>query len=103
MSSFANNENEELAIINVLGFIIPVALGAAGAWIGAQSTKAAAWLVSHNVMVKPADALIPITDNAGIDLLRLVALLAVVCTIGFAVARFTPRRDREGKTSRKRP
>lgn len=43
---------------------------------------------THNIMVKPAEALIPITENGGLDTVRLVALVAVICTIGFAVARF---------------
>ena len=92
MINLANNENEELAIIHVAGFMVPVILGAAATWLTAQSAKLATWMISHKIMIAPADALIPITHNAGIDLVRLIAGIAIACTIGFAIARLNPRR-----------
>ncbi len=91
-SSVASNENEELALIHLAAFMVPVVLAAAGAWLTAQSATAATWLISHNIMVEPAGALIPVTANAGLDLVRVVAIVAIACTIGFAVARLKPRK-----------
>lgn len=92
MSTLANNENEELALIHVIAFMVPVVLAAAVTWFGAQSVTVAAWLISHNVMIEPAHALIPVTANAGLDLVRVVAIVAIACTIGFATARMKPRK-----------
>ena len=92
MSNLANNENEELALINIAAFMVPVVLAAAGAWLSARSATAAAWLISHSIMVEPASALIPVTENAGLDLVRVVAIAALACTIGFGFARFKPRK-----------
>lgn len=92
MSNLANNENEELALIHVAGFMLPALLGAAVTWLSAQSAKLAVWLVGHKVMVAPAETLVPITEHAGLDLVRLIAAVAIVCTIGFAVVRLSPRK-----------
>jgi hypothetical protein len=90
MSTIANNENEELAVLHVALFLVPVALTAVGGWLAAQSVVAAAWLISHQVMVEPARALIPVTEHAGLDLVRVIAALAIICTLGFGIARFKP-------------
>lgn len=92
MSNLANNENEEMAVLHIAAFLVPVILAGAGAWISAQSTTAAAWLISHNLMVDPASAMIHITGNAGLDLVRVVAILAIACTVGFAIVRLKPRK-----------
>ena len=92
MSNLANNENEEIALINVAVFMVPVILAAAGAWLSAQSATAATWLISHSIMVDPAAALIPVTENAGLDLVRVIAIIALACTVGFGYARFKPRK-----------
>lgn len=92
MSNIASNENEEMAVLHVAAFLVPVILAGAGAWITAQSTTAAAWLISHNLMVDPANALIPVTGNAGLDLVRVIAILSIACTVGFAAARLKPRK-----------
>ena len=97
MGHIANNESEELALLHAAAFMLPVVLAAAGAWIGAQSVQAAAWLISHQIMVEPANALIPITAHAGIDLVRLIAIIAITCTIGFAYARLRPRKKPVGR------
>jgi hypothetical protein len=90
MSNIANNENEELAVLHVALFMVPVALTAIGGWLAAQSVTAAAWLISHRVLVEPARALIPITEHAGLDLVRIIMALAIVCAFGFGIARFKP-------------
>lgn len=92
MGNLANNESEELAVINIAAFMVPVILAAAGAWLSAKSATAAAWLISHSIMVDPASALIPVTENAGLDLVRVIAITALACTIGFGYARFKPRK-----------
>ena len=90
MSTIANNEHEEMAVLHVVIFLLPVALTALGGWLAAQSVTAAAWLISHQIMVEPAGALIPVTEHAGLDLVRVVAAAAIICTLGFGVARFRP-------------
>ncbi len=92
MGQIAHNESEEMALLHVAAFMLPVVLAAAGAWISAQSVQAAAWLINHQIMVEPANALIPVTAYAGIELVRLIAIIAIACTISFAVARLRTRR-----------
>ena len=90
MGDVANNENEEMAILHVALFAVPIALAAIGGWFASQSAVAAAWLISHQILVEPAGALLPITEHAGIDLVRIILALALVCALGFGIARFKP-------------
>ncbi|WP_145012569.1 hypothetical protein [Kocuria salsicia] len=91
MSNLANNENEELALINVMGFLVPAVLAGGAAWIAAKSTPVIAWLVSHGVLAARSDAVVvPLGENAGLDMPRLVAAVAIVLVVGFAVTRFRP-------------
>lgn len=90
MSEVANNEQEELAVLHVAIFAVPIALAALGTWLASQSVTAAAWLISHRILVEPAGAMIPITEHAGLDLVRIIMALAIVCALGFGIARFKP-------------
>ncbi|MBG6184729.1 hypothetical protein IWX65_002707 [Arthrobacter sp. CAN_A214] len=91
MSDVANNEQEELAVLHVAIFAVPIALAALGGWLASQSVTAAAWLISHRILVEPAGALVPITEYAGLDLVRVVMAVALVFAFGFGIARFKPR------------
>lgn len=93
-SNVANSDAEEMAIITSLGIIVPIVLGAVGVWLTTQSTRAITWLLAHKVLVTPEDALIPIGDKAGLDLLRIITLLALISTVAFAAVRFKPRRTK---------
>lgn len=90
MSDVANNEQEEMAVLHVAIFAVPIALAALGGWLASQSATAAAWLISHRILVEPAGAMIPITEHAGIDLVRVILALALICALGFGIARFKP-------------
>ncbi len=90
MGNVANNENEELALLHVAIFAVPIALTALGGWLASQSVTAAAWLISHQILVEPAGALVPITEHAGLDLVRIIMALALICALGFGIARFKP-------------
>jgi hypothetical protein len=89
-NNVANNEQEEMAVLHVVIFAAPIALVWLGTWLTSQSATAAAWLISHRILVAPAQALIPITEHAGLDLVRVVMALALVCALGFGIARFKP-------------
>lgn len=92
MSNLANNENEELALINVMGFLVPAVLAGGAAWIAAKSAPVIAWLVSHGVLAAHSDAVVvPLGENAGLDMPRLVAAAAIILAVGFAVSRFRPK------------
>lgn len=52
----------------------------------------ATWMLANNIMAPSEESLIAVTDTAGVDLLRVVTFAAVVCTGGFAFARFSPRK-----------
>ena len=89
MSNLANNENEELALINVMGFLVPAVLAGGAAWIVAKSAPVIAWLVSHGVLAAHSDAVVlPLGENAGLDMTRVIAAAALVLAVGFAVSRF---------------
>jgi hypothetical protein len=90
MGDIANNEQEELAVLHVAIFAVPIALTALGGWLASQSVTAATWLISHRILVEPAGALVPITEHAGLDLVRVVMAVALICTLGFGIARFKP-------------
>ena len=89
-NNVASNEQEEMAVLHVALFLVPVALTWLGTWLVSQSAIAAAWLISHRILVEPAGALIPITEHAGLDLVRVIMALALVCALGFGIARFRP-------------
>ena len=99
MSNLANNENEELALINVMGFLVPAVLAGGAAWIAAKSAPVIAWLVSHGVLAAYSDAVVvPLGENAGLDMPRLVAAAAIILAVGFAVSRFRPNKGRRNAT-----
>ncbi|MBX7555446.1 hypothetical protein ACNHUS_35615 [Actinomycetes bacterium M1A6_2h] len=101
MSNLANNENEELALINVMGFLVPAVLAGGAAWVAAKSAPAIAWLVSHGVLAAHSDAVVvPLGENAGLDMPRVIAAAALVLAVGFAVSRFRPSKGKNttGKT-----
>ena len=96
MSNLANNENEELALINVIGFLVPAVLAGGAAWIAAKSAPVLAWLVSHEVLAAHSNAVVvPLGENAGLDMPRVVAAATLVLAAGFAVSRFRPSRDKK--------
>lgn len=96
MSNLANNENEELALINVIGFLVPAVLAGGAAWIAAKSAPVIAWLVSHGVLAAHSNAVVvPLGENAGLDMPRVVAAAALVLAVGFAVSRVRPSRDKK--------
>ncbi|WP_367402546.1 hypothetical protein [Kocuria marina] len=96
MSSLANNENEELALINVIGFLVPAVLAGGAAWIAAKSAPVIAWLVSHGVLAAHSNAVVvPLGENAGLDMPRLVAAAAIILAVGFAVSRFRPSKKKQ--------
>ena len=96
MSNLANNENEELALINVMGFLVPAVLAGGAAWIASKSAPVLAWLVSHGVLAAHSNAVVvPLGENAGLDMPRVVAAAALVLAVGFAVSRFRPSRDKK--------
>lgn len=95
MSNLANNENEELALINVMGFLVPAVLAGGAAWIAAKSAPVIAWLVSHGVLTAHSNAVVvPLGENAGLDMPRLVAAAAIILAVGFAVSRFRPSKPK---------
>lgn len=101
MSNLANNENEEMALINVMGFLVPAVLAGGTAWIAAKSAPVLAWLVSHGVLAAHSDAVVmPLGETAGLDMPRVVAAAALVLAVGFAVTRFRPSKGKNasGKT-----
>lgn len=101
MSNLANNENEELALINVMGFLVPAVLAGGAAWIAAKSAPALAWLVAHEVLVAHSDAVVvPLGENVGLDMPRVTAAVALVLAVGFAVSRLRPSKVKNvaGKT-----
>lgn len=103
MSNLANNENEELALINVMGFLVPAVLAGGAAWIVAKSAPVIAWLVSHGVLAAYSDAVVvPLGENAGLDMPRLVAAAAIILAVGFAVSRFRPSKGKN-TASKTRP
>lgn len=48
---------------------------------GGIATSALTWLVEHDVLVPRADALVPLIGNSGLDLRRVVALVAVLVLV----------------------
>lgn len=95
MSNLANNENEELALINVMGFLVPAVLAGGAAWIAAKSAPVIAWLVSHGMLTAHSNAVVvPLGENAGLDMPRLVAAAAIILAVGFAVSRFRPSKPK---------
>ena len=101
MSNLANNENEELALINAMGFVVPAILAGGVAWLAAKSAPVLAWLVSHGVLAAHSDAVVvPLGENAGLDMPRVIAAAALVLAVGFAVTRFRPSKGKNasGKT-----
>lgn len=103
MSNLAHNENEELALINVMGFLVPAVLAGGVAWIVAKSAPVIAWLVSHGVLAAYSDAVVvPLGENAGLDMPRLVAAAAIILAVGFAVSRFRPSKGKN-TASKTRP
>ena len=99
MSNLANNENEELALINVMGFLVPAILAGGAAWVAAKSAPVLAWLVSHGVLAAHSDAVVvSLGETAGLDMPRIVAAAALVLAVGFAVSRFRPNKDKRAIT-----
>lgn len=93
MSNVATNENEEMALIHIAGFIIPLALAGLGAWMTSKSEVAMTWLAQHNFMVESDNVLIPLSGNIGLDLIQVIVILSIACTIGFGIARLKPRKE----------
>lgn len=93
MSNVASNENEEMALIHIAGFGIPLALAGVGAWMTSKSEGAMVWLTQHNFMVESENVLIPLSGNMGLDLAQVIVVLSIACTIGFGVSRLKPRKE----------
>lgn len=94
MGAISNNDSEDMGVLHAITFILPVALGAIGAWFAKTSETVATWMIAHKIMVPADQATLKIGDYAGLDTLRIIGAIALVVMLLFAVAMFGRRRER---------
>lgn len=89
-----SEEDKELYALIFTGPMLAIALfGGAGAYIWSQGQEATSFLVQHNILVSGDEALIPILD-AGLDLARVVLIVAVLFLVLWATISMAARKKR---------
>lgn len=91
MPSADEKTNDEMATTMLLVGLIPLAL----AYIASLNRTVRGWLLEHHVLVEPATSIwvLPFLD-AGLDLVRLILLVALVILLVIVPAMLATRRRR---------
>lgn len=79
-----SNELEEENPLTLISAGI-VFFGAAGpiilGWIATKSTATMTWLVEHNILATPAESILHLGDEGGLDLARIILLVILVVAV----------------------
>lgn len=79
-----SNELEEENLLTLISAGI-VFVGAAGpiilGWIATKSTATMTWLVEHKILATPAESILHLGDEGGLDLARIILLVILVIAV----------------------
>lgn len=73
-------EENPVLIITVGGMLVMGVLTSVAAWLTTRSTVAIQWLVDHGILV-PAEAAMIAVGDGGLDLARIVLILAAIALV----------------------